>query len=73
MGIRRSRLRRGGAVLFEGKISTLKRFKDDAKEVEKGLECGISFDGFNDVAVGDQLEFLVKESRTRRLSQAQQS
>jgi translation initiation factor IF-2 len=64
---------RGGAVVFEGKISGLKRFKDDVKEVEKGLECGISFDGNPKVAVGDQLEFIVKETRTRRLSQAKQS
>jgi len=61
---------RNNAVVFEGKISNLKRFKDDAKEVEKNLECGIVFDGFNDFQKGDQMEFIVKESRTRRLSQA---
>ena len=49
------------------------RFKDDVKEVDKGLDCGISFEGFSNFVVGDQLEFIVKESRTRRLSQAQQS
>ena len=68
-----AKIMRGSAVVFEGKISGLKRFKDDVKEVEKGLECGISFEGNPKFAVGDQLEFIVKESRTRRLSQAQQS
>ncbi|MDE2236671.1 MAG: translation initiation factor IF-2, partial [Elusimicrobia bacterium] len=67
-----ARLLRANAKVFEGKLSGLKRFKDDVKEVEKGLECGISFEGFSDFAVGDQIEFFMKESRTRRLSQAQQ-
>ena len=42
--------------VFEGKLSGLKRFKDDAREVEKGFECGLSFDGFNDMKVGDIIE-----------------
>ncbi len=63
---------RGASVVFEGKIAALKRFKDDAKEVEKNLECGMGFDGFKDFQKGDQLEFLVKESRTRRLSESRQ-
>ena len=58
---------RGGRVVAEGKIVSLKRFKDDAKEVEKGLECGLQVENFNDYQPGDQLEFVVKESRTRRL------
>jgi len=64
------RVVRDGKILFTGKVSTLRHFKDDVKEVEKGQECGIGIDGYNDVAVGDLLEFFVKESRTRRLSQS---
>jgi translation initiation factor IF-2 len=65
-----AKLVRNGSVVGEGKIGSLKRFKDDAKEVEKGLECGLSIDGVNDYQKGDQLEFIVKESRTRRLSES---
>ena len=64
------RVVRDGKIMHTGKVSTLRHFKDDVKEVEKGQECGIGIDGFNDVAVGDLLEFFVKESRTRRLSQS---
>ncbi len=52
----RIRLRRDGEVLFEGRISSLKRFKDDAKEVAQGFECGISLEGHNDIQPGDSLE-----------------
>lgn len=48
-------------VIYEGKIATLKREKDDAKEVAAGYECGIKIDGFNDVAEGDVIECIVKE------------
>ena len=64
------RVMRGGEALHTGKITTLRHFKDDVKEIEKGQECGIGIDGFNDFQVGDLLEFFVKESRTRRLSQS---
>jgi translation initiation factor IF-2 len=47
---------RDGIELFTGKISSLRRFKDDAKEVEAGFECGIGIDGFQDLQPGDQLE-----------------
>jgi translation initiation factor IF-2 len=50
------RLIRDGVVVFTGKMSSLKRFKDDAKEVQRGFECGITIDGFNDVKVGDIIE-----------------
>ena len=66
------RLLRGGKLVGEGKIASLKRFKDDAKEVEKGLECGLVIDNFMDYQKGDELEFITKESRTRRLSQSPQ-
>ena len=64
------RVLRGGAMVHEGKVAMLKHFKDDVKEVEKGQECGLIIDGYTDFKVGDLLEFYVKESRTRRLSQS---
>ncbi len=64
------RVLRDGAVVHTSKVTTLRHFKDDVKEVEKGMECGIGIEGFSDVAVGDLLEFFVKESRVRRLSQS---
>jgi translation initiation factor IF-2 len=62
------RVMRDGAKVHEGKVATLKHFKDDVKEIEKGQECGIGIDGFGGFKVGDLLEFYVKETRTRRLS-----
>ncbi len=56
------------AVLFTGKISSLKRFKDDAKEVLAGYECGISVEGFNDIQEGDVLEFFVEEKERQTLN-----
>ena len=50
------RLVRDGIVIFEGKISSLKRFKDDVKEVQSGFECGIGIERFNDIKEGDVLE-----------------
>jgi translation initiation factor IF-2 len=64
------RVMRNGAMVHEGKVTTLKHFKDDVKEIEKGQECGIGIDGYRDFQVGDLLEFYVKETRTRRLSQS---
>lgn len=55
------RVKRDGEQLFEGNIDTLRRFKDEAKEVRSGMECGIKLDGFNDIAVGDKLEFYTLE------------
>jgi translation initiation factor IF-2 len=58
------RLIREGVVLYEGKISSLKRFKDDAKEVTSGYECGIGVENYNDIKVGDSLEcFYLEEIR----------
>ncbi|MBI3548121.1 MAG: translation initiation factor IF-2 [Elusimicrobia bacterium] len=62
---------RGGQSLGESKIDSLKRFKDDVSEVEKGMECGVSLTSFKDFQVGDVLEIVVKEKRTRRLESAQ--
>ena len=50
------RLLRDGVVVYTGKISSLKRFKDDAREVVKGNECGVGLENFNDVKIGDIIE-----------------
>jgi translation initiation factor IF-2 len=60
-GDAQARLLRDGAVIYEGKIGSLRRFKDDASEVKAGLECGIGFDKFNDLKVGDVIEVFAKE------------
>ncbi len=59
------RLVRDGIVLHEGKIGSLKRFKDDAKEVSEGFECGTSIDGYNDIKEGDVMECFVMEEIER--------
>lgn len=51
------RVIRDGIVIYEGKLSSLKRFKDDAREVAEGYECGIGVERFNDIKEGDVLEF----------------
>ena len=63
-----ARLIRDGKIIFEGKLSSLKRFKDDAREVAQGFECGIGIENFNDVKVGDVIEAFVKEEVARELS-----
>ena len=50
------RVLRDGIVVYEGKLASLKRFKDDAKEVRSGFECGLSIENFNDIKVGDVIE-----------------
>ena len=47
---------RDGIVIHEGKISSLRRFKDDAKEVNQGYECGIGIENYNDIKVDDIIE-----------------
>ena len=59
------RIVRDSIVVFEGDLSSLKRFKDDAKEVAAGYECGLSFEKFNDVKVGDIIEAYVMEQIER--------
>ena len=51
-----ARLLRDSRIIYDGKLSSLKRIKDDAKEVAQGYECGIGFEGFNDIKVGDLIE-----------------
>lgn len=50
------RLIRDGVVIYDGKVASLKRFKDDVKEVKQGFDCGLTIDGYNDIKVDDQLE-----------------
>ena len=50
------RLVREGVVIYDGKISSLRRFKDDVKEVQSGYECGIGIENFNDIKLGDTIE-----------------
>ncbi len=59
------RVIRNGVVVFDGKLISLKRFKDDAKEVDAGFECGIQIDGFNDIQTGDTIEAYVQEEVKR--------
>jgi len=60
------RLLRNGVVIYTGKLASLKRFKDDAKEVTKGYDCGAALENFNDIKIGDIIEAfeLVEEART---------
>jgi translation initiation factor IF-2 len=59
---------REGVEIHRGKISSLKRFKDDAREVETNFECGIGIENFNDLKVGDTLEAIVKKEVAKTLS-----
>jgi translation initiation factor IF-2 len=52
----RARVVRDGVVAYDGRIGSLKRFKDDAREVGEGFECGIGIENFNDVKEGDVIE-----------------
>jgi translation initiation factor IF-2 len=59
-----ARVVRDGVITWGGRISSLKRFKEDAREVPAGMECGIGLEGFNDLKVGDAIEtYFVKETR----------
>ncbi|GIP27337.1 hypothetical protein J23TS9_24670 [Paenibacillus sp. J23TS9] len=60
------RLIRESIVIHEGKIDTLKRFKDDAKEVAQGYECGITLQGYNDLKEGDVIEAFIMETVERK-------
>ncbi|HVN96038.1 MAG TPA: translation initiation factor IF-2 [Syntrophorhabdaceae bacterium] len=62
-----ARVVRNGEVTFTGKIASLKRFKDDVREVQSGYECGISLEGYNDIQEGDVFEFFVEEKERQTL------
>jgi translation initiation factor IF-2 len=64
------RLLRDQVVVFEGKLASLKRFKDDVREVAAGYECGLALEGFQDLKPGDTLEAFERIPVTRRISPA---
>ncbi len=61
------RVVRGGQIIHTGKIASLKRFKDDVKEVLSGYECGISLEDYNDIKEGDVFEFFIEEKEKQTL------
>ncbi|MCL1972423.1 MAG: translation initiation factor IF-2 [Endomicrobia bacterium] len=65
----KARLLRDNVIIFEGNISSLKRFKDDVREVEKGYECGIGLENFADVKAGDIIESFTTEKVARKLEE----
>ena len=62
---------RDGIVVFSGKLASLRRFKDDVKEVAAGYECGIALENFNDIKIGDQLEIIETVEVARKLTDTQ--
>jgi len=62
------RVRRGKEIIHTGKIASLKRVKDDVKEVANGFECGLRIEGFNNINVGDTIEAYHIEKRMKKLS-----
>jgi translation initiation factor IF-2 len=60
-----ARITRGGTQIYEGRIDTLKRFKDDVKEVAQGFECGLCCEKFNDVQEGDLINAYIITERKR--------
>ena len=69
----KARVIRDGIVVYDGEIGSLKRFKDDAKEVKEGFECGIGISNFNDVKVGDVIETYQVEEIARTLASSAQA
>jgi translation initiation factor IF-2 len=61
----KARVLRSGTVVHEGGVKSLRRFKDDVREVAAGYECGLGLDAFNDLQVGDQVEFFHREEVAR--------
>ena len=55
------RLLRAGVIIYDGQLSSLKRFKDDVKEVARGYDCGMSIQNFSDIKEGDVIEAYVME------------
>jgi len=66
------RLLRDSVIIHEGKLSSLKRFKDDAREVEKGYECGLGIEGYNDIKPGDLIECYLLETVKTKLGAAKE-
>ena len=63
----RTRLIRDGVVIYEGNLASLKRFKDDVREVQSGYECGIGMENYDDIKVGDQFEAFEIVETARKL------
>ena len=61
------RLIRDGIVTYTGNLGSLKRFKDDAREVTSGLECGLNIVGFNDIKTGDIVEAFTEKEEKKKL------
>jgi len=61
------RILRNGVILYEGKITSLKHFKDDVSEVQQGYECGVGIEGFNDIKAGDSIESYIINKIQREL------
>ena len=67
------RVIRDNVVIHQGKLISLKRFKDDAKEVAKGFECGLQIENFNDIQIGDVIEvYVMEEVKRQKKSKAKQ-
>jgi translation initiation factor IF-2 len=64
----RARVIRDGVEIYDGNIGSLRRFKDDVREVREGFECGIGIENFNDIKVGDVIECYRKEQVARTLA-----
>ncbi|MDP2807181.1 MAG: EF-Tu/IF-2/RF-3 family GTPase, partial [bacterium] len=64
------RLLRDNVEVFGGKLASLKRFKDDVREVQNGFECGLGLDGFNDIKKGDIVESYIIEEVERKEEKA---
>jgi translation initiation factor IF-2 len=64
----RVRVVREGVQIYEGELGSLKRFKDDVREVREGFECGLNVDGYNDIKIGDHIECYRVESVARTLA-----
>ena len=64
------RLLRDNIVVFEGKMASLRRFKEDVKEVAAGYECGIGIEGYNDIKDGDVIEVFKIEEVKRKLEES---
>jgi len=61
------RLRRDNVVIHEGSLKTLKRFKDEVREVKEGYECGMAFENYQDIQAGDVIECFEMEEVARAL------
>jgi translation initiation factor IF-2 len=63
----KARVIRDGIVVYTTSLSSLKRFKDDAKEVTMGMECGLTLDNYNDIKAGDIIEAFVEKKEAQKL------